>query len=89
MQPHEKEAQRSAKLRALAKLNEDMLRDIYGVKMGFFLVVSPINRDMIKQPSAIADYIGNCRREDGIEWMKETIERFEKREDIPETRGNA
>jgi len=71
-------------LRALAEGISEVLPKIYKKEMGFMLVVSPFGED-----SPIADYIGNCKREDGIEWLRETADRLEQGQDIPTTKGNA
>ena len=73
-----------AEIRELAKLMDEVLEIIYGQRMGFFLCVSPFGDE-----HRSADYISNSERASGIRWMKETIERFEKREEIPVTEGEA
>ncbi len=70
-------------MRALATALSELLNEEYGKKMGFFLVVGP------EGTGGVSDYIGNITRGTGIEWMKETIERLEKNQDIPVTQGNA
>ncbi len=69
-------------LRVIAKMLDEVLEQVYGQKMGFILVTTPFDTD-----DAIADFIGNAERKDSIEWMKETVDRLEKQEDIPATVG--
>ena len=69
-------------MRDLAKGIEDRITTIYGQKMGFFLCLSPFD-----SKSRIADYISNSERETVIEWMKETIQRFENNESITDSLG--
>jgi len=64
-------------LREVAKIIKKKLKRIYGVDMGFFLNVTPMG-----EQEGIADYISNVERETSIEWMKETIGRFERNETI-------
>lgn len=64
-------------------LNNEILPKIYGKKMGFLLLITDFNT------VGLADYVANGKREDCIEWMRETVERFEKMEFIPATQGNA
>lgn len=71
--------ERAAEMRRLANIIEKRLNRIYGVKMGFFITLSPMDNS-----SPIADYIGNVQRESAVEWMRETIGRFERDEVIPE-----
>jgi hypothetical protein len=69
-------------LRVIAGMLDEILLQVYGQKMGFFLVTTPFDTD-----DAIADYIGNAERKESVEWMKETIDRLEKQELIPATVG--
>ena len=71
-----------AVLQALGQTLETVLDDAYGTKMGFLLLVTPVDVD-----DAICDFISNALREDSIEWMKATIERFENNSIIPATQG--
>jgi len=73
-----------AQLREVAKMVDKKLKRIYGEKMGFFLNVSPMG-----EQERIADYIGNTERATAIEWMKETVKRFEGGEFIPASKGEA
>lgn len=75
---------REAKLKELAALINTALNKIYGEKMAFFLCVSPID-----DTKDTADYIGSATRETAIDWMKETVERFEKNQTIPAGGGSA
>lgn len=69
-------------LRAVAEGLTEALEMLYGKKMGFFLCVSPFDENQ-----DVADYIANVAREDGIAWVRETVERLENNEDIPATVG--
>lgn len=44
---------------------------------GFVCVVAPFGS------SGVAQYVGNCRRDDALKWMKETIARWESSDYIP------
>ena len=59
-------------LQILASTIKESLNIIYGEDMAFMLCITPFDND-----SGRCDYVGNTAREDAIEWMKETIERFE------------
>lgn len=67
----------------IAKVLDEALKEIYGVRMGFFL--STFRFDI----PGMADYVSNANREQIIEALKETAKRFENAEIIPVTRGNA
>jgi hypothetical protein len=70
-------------LDALAQVIGDVLPEIYGEKMGFFLSVF----HFIKPGTA--DYISNGKREDVIKALRETANRLEKNEVIPVTIGES
>lgn len=71
-------------LRIIADSIAEILPKIYGQEMGFFLCVTPLN-----EKDGIADYIANCVREDGIEWLRETADRLENNEEIGAIEGQA
>ena len=71
-------------LRVAATALEEVLAEIYGTKMGFFLCVSPFECE-----TGVADYIANADRESGIKWLRETADRLSNNGDIPATKGNA
>ncbi len=71
-------------LQVIAQVLNDTLPKIYGVQMGFFLVVTPYDTE-----KPVCDYIGNAHREDAIEWLRETADRLEAGKDIPVTEGEA
>ena len=70
--------EQEAQMRALAKMVERTLADMYGQRMAFFLVTAPFG-----DGERVSDYIGNSCREDGINLMKTTVSRLEKNQDIP------
>ncbi len=70
-------------LRDIACALTNLLDDIYGEPMGFFLCVSAFSND------GIADYISNTEKEDAIKWLEETAERFKAGENISATEGSA
>ncbi len=72
-------------LRGLGRFISEVVSQIYEQEMGFFLCVGPMGNN----PDAIADYIGNIRRDTGIEWLRETADRLELRQDIPEPEHSA
>jgi len=69
-------------LSVLADTVGEGLEHIYSQKMDFILLVS-VNGES----EGVADYISTSERETAIEWMKETIKRFEANEIIPVTEG--
>ncbi len=71
-------------LRELAKVVRKKLKRIYGNDMAFMLNIAQFN-----ETNGISDYISNGTREDCISWMKETIIKFERQEDIPASKGEA
>ena len=72
------------KMRALGEYLDKKLKNIYGRETGFFICVCPFvgdNEDEFPD-GVIADYLSNCKREDGIAWMKGTVKRFEENDGI-------
>lgn len=71
-------------MRYLANNLDEILEDMYGERMSFILLVAPFSED---NESKVADYVGNSSRETAIEFMKETIQRFEEKDVIPASKG--
>jgi len=70
-------------IRELGKLIEKKLKRIYGERMGFFINMTQFNQE------GIADYVSNVSRQTAVEWMQETIVRFENAEVIPASPAGA
>jgi hypothetical protein len=68
---------RGEQLRDIAKYLDQALQEMYGHKMAFLVLATPMDAEVLAPESRIADYFSNAERESGIKWMKETIERFE------------
>ena len=79
------ENERLKRIREIAAFLNEELAEIYDCDMGFFLNIGP----MEAEGAGVADYVSNCTRETAIEWMKETIQRFENNEVIGEHQGEA
>jgi len=71
-------AKQEDQIRELGEFLNGVLTELYGVKMGFFLNVTPFNSDV-----GVCDYISNISRETAVELMKETIQNFENDQVIP------
>jgi len=72
-------------LRQIADALTIVLRTIYQEPMGFFLCISPQN----ERGENVADYIANCDRESGIEWLRDTADRLEGNQSIGASQGEA
>ena len=81
--------EQEAELRELARFLKVALREIYGEEMGFFLNIARFSENEREGEENVSDYISNAKRETCIEWMRETIERFTRNEDIPASKGEA
>lgn len=70
-------------MRKLAKKLKQQLRKMYGQEMSFFLVTAPFGDGQ----EAVADYISNAHRADGIRMLRETADRLDQGQDIPAAQG--
>lgn len=75
---------REKALNVFAQVLSEVVDQLYGEKMCFFLSVFPPNNE-----DAVADYVSNAKREEGIKALKITIKRFEEEAVIPVTKGQA
>lgn len=66
----------------LAMNIKDSLDASYGCDMAFFICASPFGR------SEITHYISNADKETTINWMKDTLKRFEKQQEKIVSTGN-
>lgn len=62
---------------------EEVMKQVYGERMGILLLVFEFNK------AGMTDYISNAQRDTMIESMKETIKRFENNEVFPAVQGEA
>lgn len=77
---------RSKQLDLLAAALEDILKDMYGVRMGFALFMFPFGEGDDRQAG---DWVSNGQREDMIKFMRDVADRLEAGKDIPRTIGEA
>ena len=71
-------------LKGVAKAMDEILEDIYGVRMGFALMVYPFGNE-----DRAADYISNGDRGCMIKALRETADKIERNETIPTPIGTA
>lgn len=64
-------------MRELARILDAYLNGNGPTKLGFALLVFEIRKP------GIANYIGNCQREDMLKALKETVARWEAGQDFP------
>lgn len=64
-------------LNELAKTLDEVLEESLGKRLGFAMIIFEFGAP------GIANYISNAERDDMIEALKGTVERFEKGETIP------
>jgi len=84
-----KERKKQRFLHEIAKVLDKVLENEFRERMGFCLLVFPFEKQSPDGDLEIADYVSNAKRESMIKFLKETAERFENREDIPNTIGTA
>ena len=67
-------SEREEKFRTLAAfLDKEYLPEIYGERMAFVIITAPFG----ERPDSRTDYISNGDRESVIQWLKDTLARFE------------
>ena len=71
-------------LREVAKILDEVLKDIYGKNMSFLIVTQPFGEAV-----GVSDYIGNMTRESSIEVLRGLADRLEKNQTIPASEGEA
>lgn len=71
-------------MRTIAQCVDASLQELYGQKMGFFIVTCPFG-----QERSVSDYIGNIDRNDSIDLLRTTAKRLKKNQTIPAAKGPA
>ena len=71
-------------LQGIARAMEDIFKELYGVRMGFALMVFPFGSE-----ERSADYISNGDRECMIKALREAADKLEAGKTIPITIGEA
>jgi hypothetical protein len=76
-------------LSEMAKILDKVLETEFKERMGFCLLVFPFEKHSPDGLGEIADYVSNAKRKHMIDFLRETTERLENREDIGTTIGTA
>jgi hypothetical protein len=75
---------KARKLDSLAAAIEEVLKELYGQRMGFALFMFPFEGD-----GEAGDWVSNGQRPDMIKFMREIADRLEKGQDIGRPVGEA